>query len=49
MIKVAIATGAVHEVPDDLHEALVADEASLERKGDLIPLGRNEFICWTIV
>ena len=49
MIKVAIATGAVHEVPDDLYEALVADEASFKRWEDLIPLGRNEFICWTIV
>lgn len=43
-----IAHGMVHEVPDDLHKALVADQSALERWEDLTPLARNEWICWTI-
>lgn len=43
-----IATGVVHEVPDDLGDALVANPAALERWNTLTPLARNEWICWTI-
>lgn len=43
-----IAAGTVHEVPDDLYTALIADESALERWEDLTPLARNEWICWTI-
>lgn len=43
-----IATGVVHEVPNDLYQALTADESALERWEDLTPLARNEWICWTI-
>lgn len=43
-----IASGVVHEVPADLHEALMNDESALERWEDLTPLARNEWICWTI-
>ena len=48
MIKHEIASGVVHEVPKDLHDALIADESLLERWNDLTPLARNEWICWTI-
>ncbi|HMH31311.1 MAG TPA: YdeI/OmpD-associated family protein [Methylomirabilota bacterium] len=48
MTKTAIATGVVHEVPEDLRKALEADESALERWEDLTPLARNEWICWTI-
>lgn len=48
MINQKIATGVVHEVPEDLYRALVSDEAALERWEDLTPLARNEWICWTI-
>jgi uncharacterized protein YdeI (YjbR/CyaY-like superfamily) len=48
MPKTAIATGVVHEVPDDLRQALLADESALERWEDLTPLARNEWICWTV-
>lgn len=41
-----IATGLVHEVPDDLREALTADEAWLAKWQALTPIGRNEFLCW---
>lgn len=48
MFKKKIATGVVHEVPDDLYNALTSDESALERWEDLTPLARNEWICWTI-
>lgn len=41
-----IATGVVHEVPDDLREALLADEETLAQWEDITPLARNEWICW---
>jgi len=43
-----IATGVVHEVPEDLHEALAEDPEALKRWNSLTPLARNEWICWTI-
>lgn len=43
-----ITGGVVHEVPDDLRNALLYDESALERWEDLTPLARNEWICWTI-
>ena len=48
MNNIKIAQGAVHEVPADLKTALLSDESSIERWNDLTPLGRNEWICWTI-
>ncbi len=48
MVKKQIATGVVHEVPNDLYKALVGDKSALERWEDLTPLARNEWICWTI-
>ena len=48
MITKQIATGVVHEVPEDLEQALLSDESALERWQDLTPLARNEWICWTI-
>lgn len=48
MPKQLVATGVVHEVPEDLRKALLADESALERWEDLTPLARNEWICWTI-
>ncbi len=41
-----LAQGTVHQVPDDLREALSADAALLSLWQNLTPLGRNEFICW---
>lgn len=41
-----VATGVVHELPDDLRAALVVDAQVLELWNDCTPLGRNEFICW---
>lgn len=48
MSKVAISTGVVHEVPEDLRNALIADKAAQVVWEDITPLARNEWICWTI-
>jgi uncharacterized protein YdeI (YjbR/CyaY-like superfamily) len=42
----SIAGGVVHELPDDLREALLANAAALDAWNDITPLARNEFICW---
>lgn len=42
----ALAQGTVHQLPDDLRAALVADPAILSLWQSITPLGRNEFICW---
>ena len=38
--------GVVHELPDDLRAALVADADALAAWVDITPLARNEFVCW---
>jgi uncharacterized protein YdeI (YjbR/CyaY-like superfamily) len=38
--------GVVHELPADLHDALIANAVALDRWKDITPLARNEFICW---
>ncbi len=38
--------GVVHELPDDLREALLANATALDAWSDITPLARNEFICW---
>ena len=43
-----LSSGVVHEVPDDLRTALLADSAAREAWEDITPLDRNEWICWTI-
>jgi uncharacterized protein YdeI (YjbR/CyaY-like superfamily) len=48
MIKEAISSGVVHEMPADLRKALLSDESVHERWEDLTPLARNEWICWII-
>ena len=41
-----ISQGTVHQLPEDLREALLADAAVLGLWQSITPLGRNEFICW---
>lgn len=48
MTKRDISSGVVHEVPEDLREALTSDPEALAAWEDLTPLARNEWICWTI-
>lgn len=38
--------GTVHKLPNDLQQALMADDVALNIWPDLTPLARNEFICW---
>jgi uncharacterized protein YdeI (YjbR/CyaY-like superfamily) len=38
--------GAVHALPDDLRDALLANPPALEAWKDITRLARNEFICW---
>jgi uncharacterized protein YdeI (YjbR/CyaY-like superfamily) len=42
----AIAQGTVHQLPDDLRAALLADADIYNLWQNITPLGRNEFICW---
>ena len=44
--KSMIAGGVVHELPQDLRDALIADAEALERWEQITPLARNEWICW---
>jgi uncharacterized protein YdeI (YjbR/CyaY-like superfamily) len=46
MKKKEIATGVVHDVPDDLRRELRADKAALAMWEDITPLARNEWLCW---
>lgn len=41
-----IAGGVVHDLPNDLRKALLANPKSLETWKDITPLARNEWICW---
>ena len=41
-----IAGGVVHDLPQDLEEALKGESAALETWQDITPLARNEWICW---
>ncbi len=38
--------GVVHDLPDDVRDALVANAQALETWKDITPLARNEWICW---
>lgn len=38
--------GAVHKLPADLRQALLADTTALAGWKAITPLARNEFICW---
>lgn len=49
MTKKKLSGGVVHNLPDDLHDAL-ADSSLVVQEAweDITPLARNEFICWVI-
>ncbi len=38
--------GVVHDLPEDLREALNASPEALATWADITPLARNEWICW---
>ena len=38
--------GVVHDLPDDLRTAILADSRALATWEHITPLARNEYICW---
>ncbi|HEX8578832.1 MAG TPA: YdeI/OmpD-associated family protein [Allosphingosinicella sp.] len=44
--SVGLAGGVVHELPDDLRDALLAEPAAAAAWRGITPLARNEWICW---
>jgi uncharacterized protein YdeI (YjbR/CyaY-like superfamily) len=38
--------GTVHQLPNDLEQALISSPKALETWKDITPLARNEWICW---
>ena len=38
--------GLVHDMPDDLLDALIETKETISLWENLTPIGRNEFICW---
>jgi len=45
MVSQDLPGGVVHEIPVDLHEALLANATARKAWNDITPLARNEFIC----
>ncbi len=43
-----ISAGVVHDLPEDLKNALSVDKEALALWESLTPLARNEWICWAI-
>lgn len=46
MSQAVIPGGVVHDIPNDLKEALLANASALGTWHDITPLARNEWICW---
>ncbi len=47
--KPILSPGVVHDLPDDMSEAIIADEKIADAWNALMPLARNEWICWTTI
>ena len=47
--KISLLSGVVHELPDDMSEALLSNEKMAEAWNALTPLARNEWICWVTI
>lgn len=43
-----LSDGTVHKLPADLKKALLASHEASMMWGDITPLARNEWICWTV-
>ncbi len=48
-IPISLENGTLHEVPDDLREALWAHLEIIDTWNALTPLARNEWICWMTI
>ena len=45
-VETRIPGGVVHDLPEDLREALKRNPQALATWEDITPLARNEWICW---
>jgi uncharacterized protein YdeI (YjbR/CyaY-like superfamily) len=43
---IRLSGGVIHDVSDDLREAILASEDACTTWEDITPLARNEWICW---
>lgn len=46
MTTIAISSGTVHSLPEDLQKTILVDAAALNAWNAITPLARNEWICW---
>ena len=46
MKTLAIPSGTVHVLPDDVRKVLTIHPSALAAWNDITPLARNEWICW---
>ena len=46
MVIKTLSSGVVHDLPDDLRDALLCVPEASEAWEDITPLARNEWICW---
>jgi hypothetical protein len=44
-----VLSGVLHEVPEDIEQALLEDSDILELWNTLTPIQRNEWICWITI
>lgn len=44
-----IAPSALHDLPEDLMDVLLAQPPVLDKWNSLTPLARNEWICWVTI
>ena len=49
MAQQEISGGVVHELPDDMRQALRANADALAAWEDITQLARNEWICWVTI
>lgn len=48
MTKNQLSAGLPHEVPPDLHQALISNPKALAAWDSISAIARNEWICWTV-
>lgn len=44
-----ILSGIVHEIPEDIAQILLENDAILDKWNALTPIQRNEWICWVTI
>jgi hypothetical protein len=49
MMEKTVATGVLHQVPNDVKSAVLSHAAVLDKWNSLTPIARNEWICWITI